>query len=238
MAKILIVDDDAKARKLLVDLLEYEGHTVIQCDNGTDGLKAAERENPDLLISDSHMPGMSGKQFVAELRRQTQALRTPFIFYTAAGDEVREIAAAHGVAAVLTKPSPAHVMLAEIAAALNAPLQEPVSVLPERLRARVPAYLASCDEDVAAMELALAAGDLDGVQRVSHNLKGTGAAYGFSHITHLGARLESAAKAGDRADIARQLKDLASHLDAIEATGAGVAAGAAAGARMLRDKDQ
>jgi len=225
MARILIVDDDPRARRLLVDLLEYEGHVVIECDNGKDGLKAAEREHPDLVISDSHMPGMTGKEFIAELRTQTQPVRIPFIFHTAADDDhdFREIADAHGVAAILTKPCPADVMVAAITSALDGALPKTppsISVISERLRVRIPAYLASCYDDVAAIHLALEAGNLLGIQKVGHDLKGTGSAYGFSRIAHIGDRLESAAKTGDRTEIAQQARDLASYLCAIKASSA------------------
>lgn len=208
-----------------MDLLEYEGHVVIECDNGADALKAAERENPDLVITDSRMPGISGIELIAGIRKLTRALRTPIVFHTAAGDEreIRETAAAYGVTAILTKPCPANTMLAQITSALNAPRREPIPAPSKRLRARIPVYLASCDEDVAAVELALAADDFVLVQEVGHNLKGTGSAYGFCHISCLGAHLESAATANDRIGIAEQLKELVSYLGAIKITSTEVA---------------
>jgi histidine phosphotransfer protein HptB len=185
------------------------------------------------------MPGMSGTQFMAALRRQTQPLRTPFIFHSAAGDdgEVRKIAAAYGVEAILAKPCPAHVLLAEIASALDATLRGPVPALPERLRARIPAYLAGCDEDVTAIELASAAEDFVRIQQIGHNLKGTGASYGFPRITRLGARLESAAKAGDRTEITTQLRDLTGYLRVIKAMSAEIAE-PPRGVRAVPDSEQ
>jgi CheY-like chemotaxis protein/HPt (histidine-containing phosphotransfer) domain-containing protein len=219
MARILIVDDDPRARRLLVDLLEYEGYVVIECDSGAGALTAAERESPDLVISDFRMPDMSGKQFVEDLCRQPRLSHPPFIFHTAAGDEreIQEFAAVHGAAAILTKPCPAKVMLAAIASALSAPLPEPFPAPSERLRARIPAYVASCGADVEAIAVALAADDLAGIRHLSHNLKGTGSAYGFCHITHLGDRLETSARAGDRTEVAKWMRELAEYLGAIKA---------------------
>jgi two-component system sensor histidine kinase EvgS len=65
MAKILIVDDDRNARTLLVVLLEFEGHTMVACDNGADGLQAAERQDPALVISATRMPGLTGQLFIS-----------------------------------------------------------------------------------------------------------------------------------------------------------------------------
>jgi CheY-like chemotaxis protein len=235
MATILIVDDDRSARNLLVDLLEFEGHVVVACDNGADGLKAAERQNPDLVISDSRMPAMTGKQFIAALRRQTRLQRTPFIFHTAAGDEheFQEIVEAYGVAAILTKPCSASAILAAITSALNVAPRESVPAIPESLRRRIPAYIASCEEEVAGIELALASGELASIQEVGHKLKGTGSAYGFPLITRLGRDLEDAAKAGDRIEIAERLAELGSYLEAIKVSSAGLAESAPACAQYV-----
>jgi len=140
MAKILIVDDDPQTRTLLVDLPQYEGHVLIQSVNGTEGLKAAERENPDLVITDGRMPSMSGGEFIASLRDLPHMLATPVILYTGAYDDrdIRETAAAYRVVCILTKPCPARVVLAEIASALSAPPQESFRGTPanvEKLRA-------------------------------------------------------------------------------------------------------
>lgn len=240
MARILVVDNDSKACTPLVDLLKYEGHVVIECNNGADGLRAVERERPDLVISDPRMPGMSGTQFLAELREQSQHPHTPVIFHTAAGDdrEIRELATADGVKGILAKPCPAGVILAEITSALKPLLREPVPAPLDRLRARIPAYVASCDADVAAIELALAVDDLVSIRNVGHDLKGTGSAYGFCHITHIGDLLESAAMAGNRTEIAEQVKDLASYLGAIKATSTEIAYRTEGCARcMTGDKD-
>jgi CheY-like chemotaxis protein len=225
MARILVVDDDPNARKLLVGLLEYEGHVVIECDSGREGMKAAERENPDLVITDCRMPSMSGKDFVAGLRNLSHTVDTPIIFHTAAGDggEIRDFATAYGVAGILTKPCPAEVLLAEIASALGAPPQEPFRHIPERLRSRIPQYLSSCEGDLSALKDALGTGDFGRIQEVGHNLKGTGSAYGFSRITRIGGGLEFAAKACDPSEITERLRDLADCLLSIKAARAKVA---------------
>jgi CheY-like chemotaxis protein len=64
MAKILVVDDNASNRKLLVALLGHEGHWMIEASDGADGLEAARAQSPDLVISDILMPTMDGFEFV------------------------------------------------------------------------------------------------------------------------------------------------------------------------------
>ena len=100
MARVVIVDDNSNARKLLRDVLECDGHFVIEHHDGAEALAAAEHDDADLVITDSCMPGMSGVQFVAELRTLTRTQHTPIILHTASDAEsvIREAAAAYGIA--------------------------------------------------------------------------------------------------------------------------------------------
>jgi diguanylate cyclase (GGDEF)-like protein len=83
MAKILVVDDNATNRKLVVSTLEFEGYEVAEAVDGGDGLRAARIERPQLVISDILMPSMDGYEFVRQLRTDPQLQRTAVIFYTA-----------------------------------------------------------------------------------------------------------------------------------------------------------
>jgi len=68
MAKILIVDDLAANREVLVTLLRYDGHRVLEAANGREGLAAVQAEHPDLVITDVLMPVMDGYELVRQLR--------------------------------------------------------------------------------------------------------------------------------------------------------------------------
>lgn len=64
---ILIAEDDAMFRRLLADVLSDEGfHTRTACD-GIEALEHCERQLPQLLITDLHMPRLGGAELVAEL---------------------------------------------------------------------------------------------------------------------------------------------------------------------------
>ena len=67
--KILIVEDNEKNRVLIRDILKYYGYEVIEALNGEEGVKAAKKEMPDLIVMDIQMPVMDG--FTA-----TQALKS------------------------------------------------------------------------------------------------------------------------------------------------------------------
>ena len=83
MTKILVVDDNATNRKLLVTWLGSAGYLTVEAVDGSDGLSTARREKPDLVVSDILMPTMDGYEFVRRLRGEAALAHTPVIFYTA-----------------------------------------------------------------------------------------------------------------------------------------------------------
>ena len=59
-AKILVVDDEASMRELLVIMLQREGYQVDQANNGLTALEKTVADSFDLIISDIQMPKMTG----------------------------------------------------------------------------------------------------------------------------------------------------------------------------------
>jgi len=106
MAKVLVVDDIAVNRELIVTLLAYQGHEVIEAADGAEGLTLVRAQRPALVISDILMPTMDGFEFVRQLRADVAIASTEVIFYTAYYHqrEARNLAAACGVSRVLLKP--------------------------------------------------------------------------------------------------------------------------------------
>jgi CheY-like chemotaxis protein len=68
VARILVVDDDEIVRLLLRTVLERRGHSVIEAENGDEGLRCYRSAPADLVITDIQMPGMDGLQMIKELR--------------------------------------------------------------------------------------------------------------------------------------------------------------------------
>ena len=68
MTKILVIDDDARDRDLLVAVLEERGYEVILADNGVAGLTLSHRRTPDAVVLDLNMPGMDGRSILRQLR--------------------------------------------------------------------------------------------------------------------------------------------------------------------------
>jgi len=68
MTKILVIDDNAFDRELLVAVLEERGYEVILADNGGAGLTLCHRRTPDAVVLDLNMPGMNGRSILQQLR--------------------------------------------------------------------------------------------------------------------------------------------------------------------------
>jgi len=64
MAKILIIEDDPFIRNVYDKILTKDNHRVVTAKDGQEGLDAAERHNPDLIILDMMMPVLDGIQFL------------------------------------------------------------------------------------------------------------------------------------------------------------------------------
>lgn len=67
---ILFVEDQANIRAVLSTFLEMLGYTVIQVENGQEGLDALQTAKVDLVITDINMPVMDGNEFIARLATQ------------------------------------------------------------------------------------------------------------------------------------------------------------------------
>lgn len=84
MSKILAIDDDSIIRTLLTNILTKAGYEVITASDGESGLELAATTNPDLVVTDFQMPGLTGLDVVTELQRTQPGL--PVILLTAHGD--------------------------------------------------------------------------------------------------------------------------------------------------------
>jgi len=121
MAKVLVVDDNAINRKLIITLLQYEGHTTFEATDGMQGLTLARAERPHLIISDILMPTMDGYEFVRQLRADSQLASTAVIFHTAHyhDREAQKLAQSCQVEHVLAKPCDTAELLRVVALALS-----------------------------------------------------------------------------------------------------------------------
>jgi two-component system cell cycle response regulator DivK len=106
MAKrILVVEDDEKSRRLLVDVLGYHGYDVCAAESGEQGLRDARDRAPDAALLDIQLPGISGFDVLAELRSWSDRTRLPVVAVTASVmDHDRRKILAAGFDAYVSKP--------------------------------------------------------------------------------------------------------------------------------------
>ena len=81
--KVLLVDDEDFLRSFYRHYFANQGFTVLEADNGLDGLSVAEAEKPDLIILDVIMPGMHGFAVCKQLRENRAFDKTTIIITSA-----------------------------------------------------------------------------------------------------------------------------------------------------------
>jgi CheY-like chemotaxis protein len=92
--RVLLAEDNAVNQRLAVRLLEREGHNVVVAEDGTQALKALEKEPFDIVLMDVQMPAMDGVETTAAIRNleRSTGARIPIVAMTAhamAGDRQR-----------------------------------------------------------------------------------------------------------------------------------------------------
>lgn len=117
--RILVVDDDCNAAAALADLLRDEGYAIEVAHRGNEALALEKTFHPDLLITDMHMPVMSGVELLSALRRARRSVPA-ILMTTDASDTARRRAHELGASDILDKPLILRDMLASIRRALAA----------------------------------------------------------------------------------------------------------------------
>ena len=116
-AQILVVDDDAISRKILVQLLASAGYECRECDDGTKALELIYANQPSLLLLDFDMPGLDGADVLKRLRSDNNpaVAQIPAIMLTGHGSEESEVRCLQaGADDFVTKPINAAVLRARI----------------------------------------------------------------------------------------------------------------------------
>jgi two-component system cell cycle response regulator DivK len=80
---ILIVEDDAKSRRLVRDLLEYEGYRTVEATAGDDGVRLAREMVPALVLMDIQLPRVDGITALGMLRADPATRAIPVVAVTA-----------------------------------------------------------------------------------------------------------------------------------------------------------
>jgi len=86
--KILVIEDDAIALRLIEYTLRKEGYEVLQAKNGLEGISKAQSEEPDLVILDVMLPGIDGFEVCHRLRSESQTARLPILMLSGKAQEI------------------------------------------------------------------------------------------------------------------------------------------------------
>lgn len=104
--RVLVIDDNADAADTLVAILSLLGHDAVAAHNGIEGLRAAERQHPDVVFLDIGMPGMNGFEVAVAMRQIAGLESVRIVALTAWRDEeTRARAKSAGFDLHLTKPT-------------------------------------------------------------------------------------------------------------------------------------
>ncbi len=124
MARILVIDDEPSMREVQAIVLAEAGHEIVEAGSGAQGIEAAKRACPDLVICDVNMPDVDGYAVLEALRADPQLSSTPFLFLTGL-DEQHQVRAGmtSGADDYLTKP----ISPKDLIAAVDARLQRRVA---------------------------------------------------------------------------------------------------------------
>jgi DNA-binding NarL/FixJ family response regulator len=87
MKKILVIEDEPEMRRNITMLLRYHEYEPIATENGREGVAAARREKPDLILCDVMLPELDGHGVLQALQTDAALARIPFIFLTAKGEK-------------------------------------------------------------------------------------------------------------------------------------------------------
>jgi two-component system, cell cycle response regulator DivK len=122
-ARILLVEDNTDNFELVRFLLEREGYQILGAQNGTQGLEAARREKPDLILMDLSLPEMDGWTAAGELKSGPDTASIPLLALTAhtlPGD--RKKALGSGFDGYISKPINVAVLIETVRQALSGEL--------------------------------------------------------------------------------------------------------------------
>ena len=103
--KILVADDETHILNVVSMKLRNAGYEVVTARDGQEALEAALAELPDLIITDYHMPQMSGLELCQRLKQEPSTCGIPAIMLTARGYDLQPVDTANsGILRMLSKP--------------------------------------------------------------------------------------------------------------------------------------
>lgn len=113
--KVLIVEDNALNRALLLAVLKTAGYQLLTAEDGQRGIDLACQELPDLILMDIMLPVLNGLEAARRLKNDPRTRQIPILAITAqSGPAEREYALAAGCDGYITKPIDTRILPGQI----------------------------------------------------------------------------------------------------------------------------
>ncbi|HKW97002.1 MAG TPA: ATP-binding protein [Bryobacteraceae bacterium] len=227
--RILVAEDSPNNLFLIQAYLKPPSFELDAAPNGAIAVEKFQSRQYDVVLMDVQMPVMDGYTATREIRAWEKGhgrAPTPVLALTAHAlkeEEGKSLAA--GCTAHLTKPIRKDRLIAAIqnycaTARPQEPSTQPGGRIrvqaPEGIEEAIPLFLDITRNDLETLRSALGDQNFSKIRAMGHDLKGTGGGYGFDEISAIGKRLEDAAKAADKSEVEKQIRELASYLERVE----------------------
>ena len=120
MSKTILLVDDNQDTLDTLEIFLYKDYEIITAVNGFEGLKKAENEAPDLIMTDITMPVMDGINFFNQINKNEQTLHIPIIAVTSFDRDITKNSLLNmGFRAVVSKPFEKQAIIAAVDDALG-----------------------------------------------------------------------------------------------------------------------
>jgi two-component system, cell cycle response regulator DivK len=121
--RILLVEDFEDTRDLYAQYLRFSGFDVVTADTGERGIQLAVEAQPDLILMDIGLPGISGTDAIRELKSTRAAASIPILILTAhVMNDARESAANAGADGFIPKPCLPDELVRHVCRTLDVPI--------------------------------------------------------------------------------------------------------------------
>lgn len=116
---ILICEDNRLASRVIASVLKRKGYIIDLASDGNEAMEKIQAGDPDLVITDIHLPYYSGLELIQYMRKEL-GRKTPVIIVTAFSDpQVRKKASELGISDYFVKPFDDEVLIDRIASLLK-----------------------------------------------------------------------------------------------------------------------
>jgi CheY-like chemotaxis protein/HPt (histidine-containing phosphotransfer) domain-containing protein len=239
--RILVAEDSAESRELLMELLRHGGHTVVGVSNGREVLDALDQSSYEVVFMDEEMPLVNGLDTTRSIRERYAHRKRPIIIglsgNTAESDERRCLEA--GMDAFMSKPIRMAEVLAMLAVLTRRPAEARFGSEPgcegarsradlaahldratggdkKLLRSLVRNFLTDAPKRLSALRQALARNDAEGLASAAHALKGPLGLFGADRAAGSARSLQVIGRLGNLNGADRELRALEEEFRALE----------------------